>query len=102
MQDIVVFREASWEKCGAESGLPRLTTRWVDVEKVPGVVRSMPVARDFKPRGNWCRAGLIPAMPPWVATRFRIRFGAGLVCKPRADYDDDLIPIVIPKGHVNG
>lgn len=63
MNDLVVFEEASWEQCVAESCTPLATTRRVNVEKASGEVWSRLAAGGFKPKGDGLQADMFAAMP---------------------------------------
>jgi hypothetical protein len=64
MQSKGIWKEVPTQKCWDKTGKAPVTVKWVDTEKLGGVVRSRLVARDFKPRGEKEREDLFAATPP--------------------------------------
>jgi hypothetical protein len=52
MKSRCIWREVPLQACWDKTGKPPLTVKWVDTEKLGGVVRSRLVARDFKTRAE--------------------------------------------------
>jgi hypothetical protein len=59
-----IWREVPIQECWDKSGKAPVTVKWVDTEKLGGVVRSRLVARDFKAKGEKEREDLFAATPP--------------------------------------
>jgi hypothetical protein len=64
MKSRSIWREVPIEECWSKSGKAPVTVKWVDTEKLGGVVRSRLVARDFKSKGEKEREDLFAATPP--------------------------------------
>jgi hypothetical protein len=64
MKSRSIWKEVPIHECWFKSGKAPVTVKWVDTEKLGGVVRSRLVARDFKAKGEKEREDLFAATPP--------------------------------------
>jgi hypothetical protein len=64
MQSRGIWREVPIEEAWSSTGRGPVSVKWVDTEKLGGVVRSRLVARDFKTKGEKEREDLFAATPP--------------------------------------
>jgi hypothetical protein len=64
MKSRCIWKEVPTQECWEKSGKAPVTVKWVDTEKLGGVVRSRLVARDFKTKGEKEREDLFAATPP--------------------------------------
>jgi hypothetical protein len=64
MKSRCIWKEVPIHECWEKSGKAPVTVKWVDTEKLGGVVRSRLVARDFKMKGEKEREDLFAATPP--------------------------------------
>ncbi len=104
MAKLSMFEPATWEERLEKTGMPPITTMWIDVNKGTSeevIIRSRLVARDFKLKDEAANFDLFAAMPPLEAKRMLFLMAVRRSRdKPNKKYNVSFIDV--KKAHLNG